>query len=550
MVPKGRPSGSYPVEFFGEYGQMGESTYTGRGEIKVSTVGVKTTANVQTMISTTMTKTVEKGKTVYIGEPTVNASPRSPAPITRVIKSISDSVKSVIANRVNARPPVRRVAVTPSGNSVYSDIRSTSYTIGETVAGNNSTTDRTTVINAYKNVLGRKPDYRGFIYWMRRLKTATPVQLEAEFMSAANRELASRKLRCRLAAGRDPLAQTFTLSESRYITKFAVWFTAVGDENLFCMIVKTENGVPTQDTLIEQVIPRSSVVVNPDMATDGLPTMIKFDYPVYLKANEEYAIIVGTDEPDSKVMVSKLGGFDPRIGKGWVTSQSFLTGVLLGSSNLKTWTPYQDTDMKMEVYGAKFKSTQTTLTLGSISVPPSTDLLANFQAGRNSAETDVRVQLKFTNGQIIDLQEQSPRSFPRVIQGNATVQAVLYGTEHDSPFLMSDVSLMFTKVRESAEYITRAIPVLNEDGNPATVTITLDEYEPMGSSIEVSVQQDSVFGDPLTPVRDNTFEDGFELADRRYQVENVTDPFIRVKIRLTGKPDAVPFVKNLRVTIT
>ena len=308
--------------------------------------------------------------------------------------------------------------------------------------------------------------------------------------------------------------------------------------------------MPTQDTLIEQVIPRSSVVVNPDMATNGLPTMIEFDYPVFLKANEEYAIILGTDEPDSKVMVTKLGGFDPRVGKGWVTSQSFLTGVLLGSSNLKTWTPYQDTDMKMEVYGAKFNSTKSTINLGSITVPPSTDLLANFQAGRNSAETDVRVQLKFTNGQIIDLQEQSPRSFPRVIQGNATVQAVLYGTEYDSPFLMSDVSLMFTKVRESAEYITRSIPVLNEDGNPATVTITLDEYEPMGSGIEVSVQQDSVFSDPLTPVRDNTFEDGFELADRRYQVENVTDPFIRVKIRLTGKPDAVPFVKNLRVTIT
>lgn len=157
----------------------------------------------------------------------------------------------------------------------------------------------------------------------------------------------------------DPLAQTFTLPESRWITSVDLAFRVAGNtaNGVRIQIRTTQVGLPTQEVLAEGFTPGT-------FATTGW-TNIDLDRPLWVEAGVEYALVVLTNDPTHAVALAELGKFDATAGQ-WVTVQPYTVGVLLKSSNASTWTPFQKEDLTFRLYAASFTSNTRVVDFGPV----------------------------------------------------------------------------------------------------------------------------------------------------------------------------------------
>jgi len=166
----------------------------------------------------------------------------------------------------------------------------------------------------------------------------------------------------------DPIAQTFSVRDDTgvFITKADLYFRSKSTTNgVTIQIRETVNGFPGK-----KIIPygskylQASEVNTSTTAEDGTVTFnattVTFDSPVYLKPGAEYCLVImpAGNDPNYEVWVSQLG--ENKVG----TTERILapdtsSGVLFSSSNNKTWTPYQDEDLKYTIYRAKFDTADT-----------------------------------------------------------------------------------------------------------------------------------------------------------------------------------------------
>lgn len=99
----------------------------------------------------------------------------------------------------------------------------------------------------------------------------------------------------------------------------------------------------------------SSKSVDMGVATseDGsIPSRFKFEAPVYLENNREYAFVVLSNSLDYNMYVSRLG--DNEIGTTQRVSTQPYLGSLFKSQNSTLWTEDQFEDVKFTLYRAKF----------------------------------------------------------------------------------------------------------------------------------------------------------------------------------------------------
>jgi hypothetical protein len=161
----------------------------------------------------------------------------------------------------------------------------------------------------------------------------------------------------------DPLAQSFVISPEDYPT--GVFITSVdiyfAQKALFqpveIYIVTMENGAPTRT-----IVPYSRTFRRPSevqISADGsLPTNFRFSDPVFLKSDEEYAVIVSSNDGDYRCWYAILGESDVITGKR-IEKQEYL-GTFFTSANAFTWTPQQEQDLKFKINRARFFDPATT----------------------------------------------------------------------------------------------------------------------------------------------------------------------------------------------
>jgi hypothetical protein len=155
----------------------------------------------------------------------------------------------------------------------------------------------------------------------------------------------------------DPLAQSFVISTDDYptgvfITSIDIYFA---QKALFqpveIYIVTMENGAPTRT-----VVPYSRVFRRPDQVAvsdnGSLPTNFKFSDPVFLKSDEEYSVVVSSNDGDYRCWYAILGENDILSGKR-IEKQEYL-GTFFTSANAYTWTPQQEQDLKFKINRARF----------------------------------------------------------------------------------------------------------------------------------------------------------------------------------------------------
>lgn len=150
----------------------------------------------------------------------------------------------------------------------------------------------------------------------------------------------------------DPLAQTFVLPDTRVLTGVDLYFTNKDNHSVAVQIRNVEVGMPGKLLYTETVIPSEDI----ETSSNGtIATHVTFPNIVQCEKDTEYCIVVLTDSPKLSMFIAKLG--DKTLdGSKYVTTNPYMTGVLLSSSNASTWTPHQDMDLKFSIYGAVFES--------------------------------------------------------------------------------------------------------------------------------------------------------------------------------------------------
>lgn len=112
----------------------------------------------------------------------------------------------------------------------------------------------------------------------------------------------------------------------------------------------------------------AQVVESPNGITN--PTQIRFDAPVFLRNDTEYAFVVHSDnppgakiDPDTSIWIARLGETDINTGKQY--NDRTVKGRFYSTSNDRMWDAILDVDMPIVVYRANFNTSSGTITLGN-----------------------------------------------------------------------------------------------------------------------------------------------------------------------------------------
>ena len=408
----------------------------------------------------------------------------------------------------------------------------------------------------------------------------------------------------------DPLAQTFRLDQSRFVTGIDLRLTARGStaNQVVIEIRETELGLPNAVTLAEGILSGSAITVN-------AWNKITLTRPVFLQAGVEYAMVVLTDDPTHAVALAELGKFDQAANQ-FVTSQPFTIGTLLKSSNASTWTPVQEADLAFRLYAASFTSTTRTVALGPLRLGTATITRSGSTAtstlnghGRTTGETLIITgagQSEYNGAKVITV--TGPNTFTFSVSGSPATPATgtisvsigkltdlvaLAGVERVSP--ATDVEFLFTtasgtQIRgadnariQLAEEINELLTLsavlrgtstespylfagsqavlgdMGESANYVTravpcaagarVTVTFEALIPGASGVTVEVQKADGTWQAVSLTTSSGVGDGW--IEQIYTVANfaASGTETRARITLTGTAGARPQVRQLRMVV-
>ncbi len=168
----------------------------------------------------------------------------------------------------------------------------------------------------------------------------------------------------------DPLAQSFTVDRfGAYVTSVDVYFATMADPTIpaFVELRTVEIGTPTHKLVspdARKVLTSNDINLSDDAS---VATNVKFDAPVYLEPNTEYALVVGAPTNTYEVFTAEMGqtALNAQLlpnAAGRVYSNQFTVGSLFKSQNATTWTPCQFEDLTFKIYRAEFESSDAVVT--------------------------------------------------------------------------------------------------------------------------------------------------------------------------------------------
>ena len=336
--------------------------------------------------------------------------------------------------------------------------------------------------------------------------------------------------------GSDPLAQTFTLGESRHIAGVDLWFTVKGTHDIIVQVRDTSNGVPSQVVLAE-----ARVAPGPLSITTS--TQILFNTPVWLEAGREFALVVLTDDANASLAVAELGKFDAANQK-WITSQPYQVGVLLSSSNASTWTAHQDKDLAFRLLACHFTATTRSVDLGTVSVTDTSDFLAALNIDIPATGTSAEILAAAPSGEVYRMAPDNPIALPSRVTGTVALSLSLAGSATASPVAFPGMQLVAGDQQDTGTYVSRAFPV----GTSSRVSITFDAKLPGTSSVLVEIQRADLSWQTIALSSGSDVGDGW--VERVHTVTGFTAPTSRVRITLSGSAQHRPRVRKLRAVAT
>jgi hypothetical protein len=165
----------------------------------------------------------------------------------------------------------------------------------------------------------------------------------------------------------DPLSQSFfvdpdTYPKGFYLTSIDLFFKTKSQDNnrnVSVEIRELENGFPSAQFVTDgdiAIVNNTNVSIS-DNASSA--TTFTFKNPIYLESGNDYCFTVKPEnnDPDFAIWVAELGAIDiTNPDTQTRIEQAYNSGILFTSSNDKTWTTKQNTDMKFTMRIAEFNT--------------------------------------------------------------------------------------------------------------------------------------------------------------------------------------------------
>lgn len=187
---------------------------------------------------------------------------------------------------------------------------------------------------------------------------------------------------------KDPVAQSFMVATGlggEYIEGVEVFFsTKSRDVPVTLEIREMSNGLPSNSVVTRKTLNPSQVNVSNNSAT---ATKFTFDYPVYLQAGTEFAIVLLANTQDYNVYIAEMGKKN-LLSNEFIAKQPY-TGVFFTSSNGSTWSANQMADLKFRVYRANYTDGANIVTFDAKLPPQKRPLGLNKLKCTNGASTIV-----------------------------------------------------------------------------------------------------------------------------------------------------------------
>ncbi|ADZ72399.1 DUF4815 domain-containing protein [Polymorphum gilvum] len=346
------------------------------------------------------------------------------------------------------------------------------------------------------------------------------------------------------AGDADPLAQTFVLpagTQGRHIAAVTLRICAVGDPTnpLLLEIRSCSQGMPTAEILSQAYVVMGGVAI-------GQPTVIALPEPLWLSAGREYCFVVKSDDAAHSISSAQIGAFDA-VAQSWVTAQPYPVGVMLSSSNARTWTAHQDEDLSFDLRAARFAPGVKRISLGQVDLVDCTDLIIRAVVDLPEAECSVVFEVERPGGGLWRMAPGQVLELDTRVTETVVVFAVLAGTETASPTLFPGVQLIAGSLRDTATYVSRAFAV---DG-AVRIPVRLKALLPSGSALTVELQRGDA-GWETIPLRSIDVLETDGWVERSHELDPL-DPQpawgaeTRVRLTLTGGPAARPSLADLRV---
>ncbi len=335
--------------------------------------------------------------------------------------------------------------------------------------------------------------------------------------------------------GWDPLAQSFSLDESRHVTSVDIFMHDVGTKDLVVQLRESDNGQPTREALLQVRVKAS------DLNTSGA-TRVDFPFPIYLNAEQEYWLVFLTDDQDHSMRVAELGKFDSTANQ-WVSQQPYTIGVLLSSSNASSWTVHNDMDLKFQINVAEFTATSQTINLGSLTVSNMTDLLVTAPVDVPGDQTRVSFRYTRSTGEIFNLAPDQSIPLEASISDTIQVQAVLEGTTKESPILYPGVLSLPGTLDTTGTYVGREFDVTS---GASTMRVVYEAKLESGAA--VTPQYDNGGFQNLSLASATQVGDGW--VEYVYEDTGISGmSATKVKLTLTGSAAGRPLVRKLRAVM-
>ena len=332
----------------------------------------------------------------------------------------------------------------------------------------------------------------------------------------------------------DPLAQSFTLETEGQLAGVDLWFAARGTTNAQVQIREMDNGFPTSVVLAEAIVPPDKQIVG------GGHTRVLFDAPLPLEAGTEYAIVILCNDATTSLSIATMGNFDAGAQQ-YVTQQPYTVGLMLSSSNATTWTPHQDSDLAFRLLMAKYSETETTIDLGTVTLPEgTTDLVLMGLAELPNSGCRNEFVIDLPDGTSYSVAGEQGLRLPRAVAGEAHIRARLFGNAISSPVLWPGTQIISGRMALTADYCTRSI--VARDAIKAV--LIYDGYVPSGASVKAQIQIDS--GEWQDMPLNKTVNQGDGIVEYRYEQGLSGASLVKAKIILSGTPHARPEVYDIR----
>jgi len=274
--------------------------------------------------------------------------------------------------------------------------------------------------------------------------------------------------------------------------------------------------------------------------------------------------VVMCNDPVATVATGGIGEFDATTQQ-WVTSQPYQVGVLLSSSNGRTWTAHQTKDLTFRLITCDYKAELNEIYEGSpiktVSLPDqevvnADHLMVLAAIERPSSDTDVVFNLTLADASgtpTYTVMEGQPITLPEQYTGTIEWEAVLTGTYTASPILYRDIHLIVGTRLSESDYVTRAM--LRYGGSdvriyldaflPAPGVTTLAVYIEDGENTWVQLTADV---DPPPRSLNATLGDGWVEYAYSHTLLEETDT-TRLKLVIAGNARQQPIIKNIRMAI-